>query len=335
MKFSFPKLISLSLLIPDAIAYSFEDVSRNLNEGKSYLRGGDIGEVMPGAALVVGHLEIAKDRFEGVGVDESNKDERTRCVYPAEEYVEPDGTIVCKKIYRKKGSVVVIDDCLPDEEKVITTSGQVVCRKKRSAVVIHHCLPDEETVVRASGQVVCRKKRSVVVTHHCLPNEEKVVKANGQIVCRKIKNKGRTVVVPRKGPRKNKITKRTVSNDDGGTVVVGYDDDSHYVVGRKKKTSTKKVVVAVDDDDSGHVFVKPSRREHASRTGGIIVVDDDGVIIRPGPSGGCDDDEDPFHHAITGNGNQLYGSDCTASKRSCMPPMTCQYTGNCQWTCKT
>lgn len=73
--------------------------------------------------------------------------------------------------------------------------------------------------------------------------------------------------------------------------------------------------------------------------------DDDNVVIVPVPvpvpapeiipTDGCDVYGFGPAHAVAGNGNLLYGSDCTYQKHGCMPPMTCQHVGNCVWQCKT
>eukprot|EP00804_Cyclotella_cryptica_P018750 CCRYP_007230-RA/>CCRYP_007230-RA protein AED:0.00 eAED:0.00 QI:191/1/1/1/1/1/2/168/330 len=330
MKFVILKVFAISLVIDISAAHSFKDDSGKSIKEKSSLRGVDIGKVMAGAAIVANQLDSANDRSIGVDAVEAGNVERTRCVFGEEEYFEPDGTIVCKKINLKKAAVVVADDCLPNEEKVIKANGQVICRnvKKGTVVVIDDCLPNEEKIVKANGQVVCRKikKKSVVVIDNCLPNEERVIKPNGQVVCRKIKNREHTVVVPRKGPRKDKNTKRTrvVSNDDGGTVVVRNDDDSHYVVGRKKKTNPKKVVVAVDDDDASRIVVKPSHRQHS---GVVVLDDDDSVIVNPSR----------YPEPVYGHGKLGPGQDCTNARTSCARGLVCSpspLNGSDRWTCQ-
>lgn len=173
-------------------------------------------------------------------------------------------------------------------------------------------------------------QKEIITVYDCLPGEEEIKHADGTVSCKKFLN-GR--VVAKKGPRKDRIVEDCLP---GETRVV---KPNGNVICRKQQTSTK---VVTDYDDDTYTIVP----KKTSRNGGVIVVDDDDdIVIVPVPipvpvpvvpvpapvpvipipapipythTGGCDVDGIGGHQAVTGNGNLLYGSDCSHAKTGCM-----------------
>lgn len=101
-------------------------------------------------------------------------------------------------------------------------------------------------------------------------------------------------------------------------------DRTVIIVPKKRKDRTVIVPRKGSRKSRKRVIVVPDRQPRKK----VIIVPDNDATRHSGrsyhgrSSHATSDCDFGSHAAVAGNGNQLYGSDCTYSKTSCMPPMT-------------
>jgi len=274
------------------------------------------------------------------------------CPQGEKPFVQSDGSIVCKAVQAKRGprqvpksdnmidDQVAIIECLPGSERVVREDGSVDCVVAREAGTTVFYYDDD------GGQQVVYiyddDDGVDAVFTPCLPGEEVVV-IRGNIVCRKEKSAGTVVVLYDDDDAV--LVSPTYRNPCPANkeVLIGNDGS---VICREKAAGT--TVVIHDDDDVNKV----SHLYHPCGTGEKVLINDStGSIVcqeiddnqkssrnapKEIPDGPCVDDDTFEPPPVTGaNGNLLYGADCSTNRLGCMLPMTCQYMGTCQWTCKT